>query len=75
MLIPQLVRECDFKNIKYPVPVQGAAVLAQGATGRWCEVMYMGPEMLAQTLEKGNELLTYDQAVAKVAELGGYVDF
>jgi hypothetical protein len=75
MLIRQLVRSCDYKNIKYPFPVQGAAYLAQGATGRWCEVMHMGPEILAKAIENGHELLTYDQAVAKVAELGGYVDF
>ena len=41
------VTECDFTDRKYAEPVLGAWCLAQGATGRWCCVMYMGPEELA----------------------------
>lgn len=48
MLIVKKVPECDFTDRKYDHPVDGAAVIARGATGRWCEVMWMGPEFLAE---------------------------
>ena len=42
------VTECDFTDSHYDEPVDGAHVLARGATGRWCCVMWAGPEYLAE---------------------------
>jgi hypothetical protein len=46
MFIKQQVPECDFDGIKYDTPTDGAGALARGASGRWCVVMYAGPEYL-----------------------------
>jgi len=63
MFVQRSVRECDFTGKKYSKPVQGAAAVARGATGRSCEVMWAGPEYLASI---GAEVLSYEQAVAEV---------
>ncbi len=44
MYVKSTVTECDFTGRQYDNPVMGAEVLAQGATGRWCCVMTVGPE-------------------------------
>lgn len=73
MMVEGFVTECDFSQRQYDVPVQGAWVVAQGATGRWCTVMQVGPEYL---LENGlmGDLLTVSQAVRQVDLEGGYLD-
>ena len=73
MFVQRSVRECDFTDKKYSKPVQGAAVIARGATGRYCEVVWAGPEYLASI---GAEVLSYEQAVAEVHRRGdGWVEF
>ncbi len=72
MFVESFVPECDFTKVKYPSVVKGAYAVAQGATGRWCAVMYAGPEVIA---EKGWEILTREEAYAKIEKEGGYADF
>jgi hypothetical protein len=73
MIIARKVNHCDFTDRSYAAPVDGVAFIAQGATGRWCEVMWCGPEEAAA---KGYDkaVISYEEAVAK-AETTGYVDF
>lgn len=47
MYVEMQVPECDFTGTRYDGPVKGAGAVAQGASGRWCVVMYAGPEYLA----------------------------
>lgn len=72
MFVQALVPNCDFEDIQYEQPVKGAWAVAQGATGRWCCVMYVGPEWLEKS---GQKVLTYDEAVAQAERLGGEIDF
>lgn len=44
MWIKTTIFHCDFSDRKYPQGIDGAGALAQGATGRWCVVMWAGPE-------------------------------
>ena len=73
MIIARKVTHCDFTDRQYGKAVDGVAFLAQGATGRWCEVMWCGPEEAAR---KGYDksAISYEQAVA-AAEVTGWVDF
>lgn len=73
MFISTMVSACDIKDITYPTPVMGAAALARGATGRWCEVLWFGPEWIAEHPEA--VLLSRDEASKRVEALGEEVDF
>lgn len=73
MLVKGAVRECDFTNTRYEHSVQGAWVVARGTTGRWCTVMYMGPEYIHKfALE--SELITVEQAKREVHIAGDWLD-
>jgi len=73
MLVKGVVKECDFNGTRYDSAVQGAWVVAQGATERWCTVMYMGPEYIRDYgLE--HELITVEQAQREVERTGGWLD-
>ena len=73
MYVQAMVRECDFSDRKYDVPVLGAMAVARGASGRYCPVMFVGPEILAQ---HGVIPLTEEEAYAKIKLAGdGYADF
>jgi hypothetical protein len=73
MYVIGMVPACDFTDRTYASPVQGAHVIARGATGRYCAVMWAGPEYLA---ERGIEPLSYSEAVSNVLKNGdGYVEF
>lgn len=73
MWMKENVTSCDFTDRKYPGPVEGAWALAQGATGRYCCVMWAGPEYIA---EHGIKPLTREEAEARVeAQDGAWVDF
>jgi len=71
MIIARKVTHCDFTERTYSQPVEGLAFIAQGATGRWCEVMWCGPE---HAKEHGYVAISYEEAFAK-AEADGYADF
>lgn len=76
MYVQGKVNECDFSDRKYDTAVDGVHVVAQGATGRWCCVMYMGPEeMVRQGIQE--HVLTHEQATAQVEAKGdgGWVEF
>lgn len=73
MYVTGMVGECDFTDTKYDVPMQGAHVIARGYSGRYCVVMYAGPEWLAKS---GIVPLSYSEAVSTVLKNGdGYVEF
>jgi hypothetical protein len=73
MYVQAIVRECDFSDRKYDAPVMGAMVVSRGATGRYCPVMFVGPEILAQ---HNCVPLTEQEAYSKIAMAGdGYPDF
>ena len=72
MFVEAMVRECDLTSVKYSTPVKGAWILAQGATGRWCTVMFVGPEAIAK---EGYQVISYEDAVARATALGGEIDF
>jgi hypothetical protein len=73
MYVQAMVRECDFSDRKYNSPVMGAMVVSRGASGRYCPVMFVGPEILAQ---HNCVPLTEQEAYSKIAMAGdGYPDF
>ena len=65
MLVSATVHECDFTNREYPEGADGGWYIAQGASGRYCVVMYAGPDYIAET---NAECITYDQALARIEE-------
>jgi hypothetical protein len=72
MYVEGFVPECDLTKVKYPSVVKGAHVVARGATGRYCAVLYVGPEAIA---EQGLKVITAKEAYAIVEKEGGYADF
>jgi len=46
MFVQETVTECDATGQKYDKPVKGAHCIAQGASGRFCCVLHVGPEYL-----------------------------
>lgn len=73
MWVKMNVSECDFTDRKYKKPVEGAGALAQGATGRWCVVMWAGPEYLEKI---GAKVITAEEAYLWIQEHSdGYPDF
>jgi hypothetical protein len=73
MYVQAMVRGCDFSDRKYDAPVMGAMVVSRGASGRYCPVMFVGPEILAQ---HNCVPLTEQEAYSKIAMAGdGYPDF
>ena len=72
MLVAGMVPECDVDDIKFDAPVEGAWVVSQGATGRWCPVLWVGPEALSRSSQTP---ITYEEAVAQVEQEGGWADF
>lgn len=77
MLIHSLVNSCDITSERYAEPVNGGAHLAQGATGRWCEVLHVGPSELAKQIEAGAQVLSRDEAIKLIMAMPGHhtVDF
>lgn len=76
MIIFKNVTSCDFTEEQYDTPVAGIAVIAQGATGRWCEVMWGGPSILEQEIADGTAIYCVDVARAKVNAMeDSYADF
>lgn len=73
MYMHEMVPECDYTQVRYDKPVAGAWILAQGATGRYCAVMFVGPEWLA---EHDINPISREEAEARVnAQEGAWVDF
>ena len=72
MFVESYVPECDFTKTVYPSVVKGAYAVARGATGRYCAVMYVGPEYIA---EKGLTVISRVEAFDLIEKEGGYADF
>ena len=74
MYLAHTVRECDFTGRKYAEPVQGAHIVAPGATGRWCWILCIGPELIA---ENGIVPLSREAVEALIAlnHPGAEIDF
>ena len=66
MYVEGKVSECDFTERTYDSKVNGAHVIAQGGSGRWCAVMHAGPEYL-----KENNIIPTPrhEAIEKVLEI------
>lgn len=62
MYVKRMVQECDFNDEKFDEPVDGVAMIAKGATGRYCEVMWGGPKVLADLIDEGITVHTYEEA-------------
>lgn len=64
---------CDYTGETFNEEVKGIHCIAQGATGRWCTVMYMCDDYA----KKHNIVpISYDEAVARIQNSGsGWVDF
>jgi hypothetical protein len=76
MYVKAMVSECDMDNTKYDKEVEGAHIVARSAVGRYCPVLYVGPEYLER---KGIEPLSfasaYKKAEADIDVNGGSIDF
>lgn len=73
MIIEQQVTHCDMSQREYPKPVPGGGYLAQGATGRWCVVLWCGPEYIKS---RNLKLLTREEAIQEIKEHhDGWPDF
>lgn len=72
MFVSAKVPSCDFTNTEYGKLVDGAYAIAQGATGRWCAVLYVGPEWLAENNVKVED---YDEVVSRMEAEGQWIDF
>jgi hypothetical protein len=73
MYIKGKVDKCDFDDIEYGKMVDGAHMLARGATGRVCAVMWAGPEYLKRN---NIELTSREDAEAwALNHHSGCVDF
>jgi hypothetical protein len=68
---------CDFTNEQFPCGVEGGGYIDRGATGRWCVVMYAGPQQVAKHVTAGGVVLSEEEAYAYVASQGNgdYADF
>lgn len=60
-----MVTTCDLRTIDYDEPVEGAHIIARGATGRWCCVMWVGPEYLDE-----NDIKTITRGEAEEFVIG-----
>ena len=69
-----LVTECDCMSIEYDKPVMGAYVIAPGATGRWCCVMFVGPEFLKSENITPTDINQLREEVNNLGN-GAYADF
>lgn len=65
------VKECDYSSKRYSEPVDGCWALAQGATGRYCVVLHIGPEEI-----EANNLTVRDleEVRAEIEAKGAYLD-
>jgi hypothetical protein len=72
MFIPALINECDITGKRYDQPVMGAYALARGATGRWCPVLSVGPEVIEEHQYK---LVSEEEAHSIIAAKGDWLDY
>lgn len=75
MFIKMKVQECDFNDRKYDSLVDGAGALARGATGRWCVVMYAGPEYVERAKIKTMTPEEVDAWIKNNGREGDWLDF
>jgi hypothetical protein len=73
MWMREMVSMCDFTDTRYPTAVEGAWVLAQGNTGRYCCVMFAGPEYIKE--HNINPMCREDAEAYVESIAGAWVDF
>jgi hypothetical protein len=68
------VNHCDFEDKDYPLYTEGIHFFAQGATGRFCWVMSMGPD--CEGFNKYAETtMTIEELETRCEELGGWLNY
>ena len=72
MFIKAKVNYCDVTSKSYDKYVDGVAAVARGASGRWCEVLWFGPEWVA---ENTPIITSREKAIEKIEAEGDWVDF
>lgn len=77
MLVRMTVPCCDFTDERFPGGAEGGGYIARGATGRWCIVMYAGPEQVRRHISAGGVLVSESEARDWVMAQGkrDYADF
>jgi hypothetical protein len=74
MMVFGTITECDITGTKYPRPIQGIHCLARGATGRWCCVMYIGPDS-PTWVSHIPHVISVEEAAAKIESMGDWLDY
>ena len=72
MFVSAKVPSCDLTDRNYGKFVDGAYAIARGATGRWCAVMYVGPEWLA---ENKVAVRDHNEVVNELEAKNEFIDF
>lgn len=67
MYVKGMVASCDFTDATYDPPVEGAFLVAQGASGRWSVVLHMGPKEVAR---QRIEVLSREEALVQIEAKG-----
>jgi len=71
MYIKGMVDKCDQTGKEYYPDVEGVWVLAQGATGRFCAVLWFGPEYAESA---GLDIWSREQCEEYAKSKGGWLD-
>jgi hypothetical protein len=74
MFMKAMVPMCDLTGAEYRAPVEGAWVISKGASGRFCCVLYVGPEWLR---DNGHEAMTREEVESIIAKdhPNAWIDF
>jgi len=73
MWIQGEVTYCDIDQTSYEKPVMGAHAICRGASGRYCAVLWAGPEAVERD---GLEPITREEALKIIEEKGdGWAEF
>ena len=74
MMVFGMITACDISGTKYPRPVQGIHCLARGATGRWCCVLYIGPDS-PNWVDRVQYVISVEEAASKIESMGDWLDY
>ena len=74
MHIDQKIPKCDFCGTKFPQSVDGKGLIARGASGRYCVVMYACKPCGAVSGARGSGLTNEDMANIERDDPGSWFD-